>query len=65
MAGMDGRDITFSNNLVNDLDNGSFMESFFEENLRDTAHACTHTHTCNPPGMDNSQGSKLIHKDLP
>ncbi|CAN8257845.1 unnamed protein product [Cochlearia groenlandica] len=31
----------------------SSMDSFFEDLLRDT-QACTHTHTCNPPGPDNN-----------
>uniref|UniRef100_A0A0D6R0G4 BZIP domain-containing protein n=1 Tax=Araucaria cunninghamii TaxID=56994 RepID=A0A0D6R0G4_ARACU len=50
-----------SNNLgVDDLGSGSSMESFFEEILRDT-HACTHTHTCNPPGPDNTHTHTCFH----
>jgi len=62
MAGMvDGGDINFSSNMVDDLGNGSSMESFFEEILRDTTHACTHTHTCNPPGPDNTHTHTCFH----
>ncbi|CAA7403518.1 unnamed protein product [Spirodela intermedia] len=36
------------------------MESFFDEILKDT-HACTHTHTCNPPGPDTSHTHTCFH----
>ena len=52
MVGMDGGDINFSSNMVDDLGNGSSMERISEDILRDTTHACTQTHTCNPPGPD-------------
>ncbi|KAF6170725.1 hypothetical protein GIB67_015677 [Kingdonia uniflora] len=36
------------------------MDSFFDEILNDT-HACTHTHTCNPPGPDSSHTHTCFH----
>lgn len=68
MAGMDDGEVDFSNqeifggtNIpVDDLDSGNSMERFFEEILRDT-HACTHTHTCNPPGPDNTHTHTCFH----
>jgi hypothetical protein len=36
------------------------MESFLDEMLRST-HACTHTHTCNPPGPDNTHTHTCHH----
>ncbi|KAI4342414.1 hypothetical protein MLD38_027046 [Melastoma candidum] len=36
------------------------MDSFLDEILRDT-HACTHTHTCNPPGPDSSHTHTCFH----
>uniref|UniRef100_A0A1D1XYG1 AP-1-like transcription factor n=1 Tax=Anthurium amnicola TaxID=1678845 RepID=A0A1D1XYG1_9ARAE len=36
------------------------MESFFDEIFKDT-HACTHTHTCNPPGPDLSHTHTCFH----
>lgn len=36
------------------------MESFLDEILRST-HACTHTHTCNPPGPDNTHTHTCYH----
>ncbi|KAJ4966961.1 hypothetical protein NE237_018810 [Protea cynaroides] len=36
------------------------MDSFFDEILKDT-HACTHTHTCNPPGPDYSHSHTCFH----
>ncbi|TMX01995.1 hypothetical protein EJD97_022919 [Solanum chilense] len=38
----------------------SSMDSFFNEILKD-AHACTHAHTCNPPGPDNSHTHTCYH----
>eukprot|EP01018_Ginkgo_biloba_P028216 Gb_30625 [translate_table: standard] len=48
------------NTMVDDLPSSSSMESFFEEILRDS-HACTHTHTCNPPGPDNTHTHTCFH----
>ncbi|GAB2267852.1 Basic leucine zipper 23 [Dionaea muscipula] len=36
------------------------LDSFFDELLKDT-HACTHTHTCNPPGPDFSHTHTCFH----
>ncbi|KAL5986055.1 hypothetical protein ACLOJK_028045 [Asimina triloba] len=36
------------------------MDSFFDEIFKDT-HACTHTHTCNPPGPDLSHTHTCFH----
>ncbi|CAK9144925.1 unnamed protein product [Ilex paraguariensis] len=43
----------FSSSNIGDLPSSCSMDSFFEELLKDT-HACTHTHTCNPPGPDDN-----------
>ncbi|KAL3580801.1 hypothetical protein D5086_018636 [Populus alba] len=34
---------------------------FLDELLKDTPHACTHTHTCNPPGPDNPHTHVCFH----
>lgn len=36
------------------------IDSFINEILKDT-HACTHTHTCNPPGPDFSHTHTCVH----
>ena len=61
MVGMDGGDINFRSNILDDSGNGSSMETFFEEILMDTTHAYTHTHNCNPPEMDNKHIHTLPH----
>lgn len=38
----------------------SSIDSFFDELLRDS-HACTHTHTCNPPGPENTHTHTCLH----
>ncbi|KAL3514992.1 hypothetical protein ACH5RR_021894 [Cinchona calisaya] len=50
----------FSNSSFGDLPSSCSMGSFLDEILRDT-HACTHTHTCNPPGPDNSHTHTCYH----
>lgn len=52
----------FSNsNMVGDLPPSSCsMDSFFDELLRDS-HACTHTHTCNPSGPENTHTHTCLH----
>ncbi|KAF7810780.1 basic leucine zipper 23-like [Senna tora] len=61
---MDDGELDFSNQEVfsstNVGDLPSSMDSFFEELYKDT-HACTHTHTCNPPGPDNSHTHTCYH----
>ncbi|KAL9250661.1 Basic leucine zipper 19-like protein [Drosera capensis] len=37
------------------------MNSFYAELLGDDALACTHTHTCNPPGPDSSHTHTCFH----
>ncbi|CAH9056733.1 unnamed protein product [Cuscuta europaea] len=45
---------------ISELPDSSFMDSFLNEILKDT-HACTHAHTCNPPGPDNSHTHTCYH----
>jgi len=64
MVGMDGGDIYFSSNMVDDIGNGFSMEIFFEDILRDTTHACTKTHICNLPGLNIAHMLLHAHKIL-
>lgn len=63
---MDDGELEFSNQeLLSSTNIGEFpssgsMDSFFDELLRDT-HACTHTHTCNPPGPDYTHTHTCFH----
>ncbi|TXG64757.1 hypothetical protein EZV62_011751 [Acer yangbiense] len=50
----------FSTANMGEIPNSSSMDSFFDELLKDT-HACTHTHTCNPPGPDSSHTHTCFH----
>ncbi|XP_057966476.1 basic leucine zipper 23-like [Malania oleifera] len=50
----------FSSPNVGELPSSCSMDSFFDEFLKDT-HACTHTHTCNPPGPDFSHTHTCFH----
>ncbi|OMO92782.1 hypothetical protein COLO4_17334 [Corchorus olitorius] len=50
----------FSGNNMGDVPSSCSMDSFFDELLNDS-HACTHTHTCNPPGPDNSHTHTCFH----
>lgn len=51
----------FSNSNMPELPlTNSSMDSFFDELLKD-AHACTHTHTCNPPGPENTHTHTCLH----
>lgn len=67
---MDEGDIDFSNPdafggpqiSIEDPPSSCSMESFFDDILKDTEHhACTHTHTCNPPGRDLSHTHTCFH----
>uniref|UniRef100_A0A5B7AY34 Putative bZIP transcription factor family protein 2 n=1 Tax=Davidia involucrata TaxID=16924 RepID=A0A5B7AY34_DAVIN len=49
----------FSSSNIGDLPSCS-MDNFFDEILKDT-HACSHTHTCNPPGPDFSHTHTCFH----
>lgn len=50
----------FSGTNIGDLPSSGSMDSFFDEILKDS-HACTHTHTCNPPGPDFSHTHTCYH----
>ncbi|XP_042509394.1 basic leucine zipper 23-like [Macadamia integrifolia] len=50
----------FSSPNMGELPSSCSMDSFFDEILKDT-HACTHTHTCNPPGPDYSHTHTCFH----
>ncbi|XP_038706015.1 basic leucine zipper 23-like [Tripterygium wilfordii] len=50
----------FSSPNVGEIPSSCSMDSFFDELLKDT-HACTHTHTCNPPGPDYSHTHTCFH----
>ncbi|EOA31263.1 hypothetical protein CARUB_v10014436mg [Capsella rubella] len=59
---MDDGELEFSNsNMGGELPLTSCsMDSFFDELLRDS-HACTHTHTCNPSGPENTHTHTCLH----
>ncbi|XP_009631591.1 basic leucine zipper 23-like [Nicotiana tomentosiformis] len=63
---MDDGELEFSNQeMLSSSNFGEFpdsglMDSFFNEILKDT-HACTHTHTCNPPGPDSTHTHTCYH----
>lgn len=46
--------------MSDDISSSCFAGSIFDELLKDT-HACTHIHTCNPPGPDNSHTHTCFH----
>lgn len=50
----------FSSPNMGEIPSSGSMDSFFDELLKDT-HACTHTHTCNPPGPDFSHTHTCYH----
>ncbi|KAG8095198.1 hypothetical protein GUJ93_ZPchr0012g20729 [Zizania palustris] len=69
-AAMDDGDLDFSNPDTflcpaaggADIDGSCSMESYFDDILKDTEHhACTHTHTCNPPVHDHSHTHTCVH----
>lgn len=57
---MDDGEIDFSDRHVFADCNDLSMESFLDELLKNT-HSCTHTHTCNPPGPDNTHTHTCFH----
>lgn len=63
---MDDGELEFSNQEllssanIGDVPSSGSMDSFFDELLKDT-HACTHTHTCNPPGPDLHHTHTCFH----
>ncbi|XP_031391877.1 basic leucine zipper 23-like isoform X2 [Punica granatum] len=54
---MEDGELDFSNH---DMFSSSNLDSFLDDILKDT-HACTHTHTCNPPGPDSSHTHTCFH----
>ncbi|GAB4838532.1 hypothetical protein Ancab_028078 [Ancistrocladus abbreviatus] len=50
----------FSASNIGEMPTSGSMDSLFDELLKDT-HACTHTHTCNPPGPDFSHTHTCFH----
>lgn len=66
---MDDGDLDFSNPDAflcptdgTDLPGSCSMDSYFDDILKDTEHhACTHTHTCNPPVHDLSHTHTCVH----
>ncbi|KAL4569675.1 hypothetical protein LXL04_025317 [Taraxacum kok-saghyz] len=59
---MDDGELDFSNHemFVGDIPSNGSMNTFFDELFNDT-RACTHTHTCNPPGPDSSHTHTCYH----
>lgn len=63
---MDDGELDFSNQDMfscpdfGDLPSSCSMDSFFDEIMNDT-QACTHTHTCNPPGPDFPHTHTCLH----
>lgn len=37
------------------------MDTFVDEVLKKNSHTCTHTHTCNPLGLDNAHTHICYH----
>ncbi|CAM8987416.1 hypothetical protein QQ045_007676 [Rhodiola kirilowii] len=63
---MDDGELDFSNHEMfadsnlGDFPTNSSMDTFLDELLKDSL-ACTHTHTCNPPGPDSSHTHTCFH----
>ncbi|CAH8391846.1 unnamed protein product [Eruca vesicaria subsp. sativa] len=57
---MDDGELEFSTHELEFPPSSSSMDSFLEELLQDS-HACTHTHTCNPPGPENTHTHTCLH----
>uniref|UniRef100_A0A7N0U526 BZIP domain-containing protein n=1 Tax=Kalanchoe fedtschenkoi TaxID=63787 RepID=A0A7N0U526_KALFE len=49
-----------SNSIMGEIGCDCSMDSLFDEIMKDM-HACTHTHTCNPPGPDNEHTHTCLH----
>ncbi|KAI3946566.1 hypothetical protein MKX01_014424 [Papaver californicum] len=56
---MEDGELEFSNQVLNMSD--SMDDDFFSDLLVTDRHACTHTHTCNPPGPDLSHTHTCVH----
>lgn len=50
----------FSSSNIADLAGSCNMDTFFDEIFKDN-HACTHTHTCNPPGPNFQHTHTCFH----
>ncbi|GJR17218.1 basic leucine zipper 23-like protein [Tanacetum coccineum] len=50
----------FTDANMTSLPSNDSIDSFFDDIFKDT-HACTHTHTCNPPGPDSSHTHTCYH----
>ncbi|KAI3795574.1 hypothetical protein L1987_38229 [Smallanthus sonchifolius] len=62
---MEDGELDFSNEMFTDANLGDIpsndsLDSFFDDIFKDS-HACTHTHTCNPPGPDSSHTHTCYH----
>ncbi|KAK9051914.1 hypothetical protein SSX86_028542 [Deinandra increscens subsp. villosa] len=63
---MEDGELDFSNNEMfpdpnmGDILSNDSLGSFFDDIFKDS-HACTHTHTCNPPGPDSSHTHTCYH----
>ncbi|KAM1483101.1 hypothetical protein TB2_034543 [Malus domestica] len=57
---MDDQEVFPGANMGGELASSCSMDSFFDDLLKDT-HACTHAHTCNPPGPDYSHTHTCFH----
>lgn len=63
---MDDGEVDFSNHEIfsspnmGEIPNSCSLDSIFDELIKDS-HACTHTHTCNPPGPDYSHTHTCFH----
>ncbi|CAM8904412.1 unnamed protein product [Rhodiola kirilowii] len=49
-----------SNSIMGEIGCDCSMDALFDEIMKDM-HACTHTHTCNPPGPDNEHTHTCLH----
>ncbi|KAJ0867189.1 putative transcription factor bZIP family [Helianthus annuus] len=50
----------FTDPNMGDIPSNDSLDSFFDDIFKDS-HACTHTHTCNPPGPDSSHTHTCYH----
>ncbi|KAJ0700940.1 hypothetical protein HanOQP8_Chr10g0373721 [Helianthus annuus] len=50
----------FTDPNMGDILSNDLLDRFFDDIFKDS-HACTHTHTCNPPGPDSSHTHTCYH----
>nr|GEV56403.1 DNA helicase [Tanacetum cinerariifolium] len=66
LVAMEDGELEFSNHEMftdanmTSLPSNDSIDGFFDDIFKDT-HACTHTHTCNPPGPDSSHTHTCYH----